>query len=149
MSIDVQAATLIRRPRGDVTSFAMNADNDPNWIGGITEARTLTDPPMAVGTTVERVAKFLGKRIEYVNEVVEYDPMALLVMRSIKGPFPMTVSYEFEESADSTLARIRVQGEASGFYKIAGPVLALTVKRSITRDLKTLKDLLESKSEMS
>ncbi|MFQ6019364.1 MAG: SRPBCC family protein [Dehalococcoidia bacterium] len=147
MSIDVRAENLINRSRADVASFAMNADNDPIWIGGIMEAKMLTDPPLAKGTKVERIATFLGKRIEYVNEVVEYDPKALLVMRSIKGPFPMTISYEFEEAAGGTLARIRVQGEASGFYKLATPVLSRAVKRSITNDLQALKDLLESEAD--
>lgn len=86
----------------------------------------------------------MGKRIEYVLEVVDYDPNARLAMRSIKGPFPMKVDYEFEESGEGTLARIRVRGEAGGFYKLAGPMLSRGVKRNITNDLKALKKLLES-----
>ena len=147
MAVDVQAEVLIKRPRNDVASYAMDPNNDPVWISGIVEARALTKPPLSRGTRVERVAKFLGKRIEYVLEVVEYDPESLLVMKSIKGPFPMDVSYRFEEAADGTLARIQVQGEASGFYKIAGPVMSRAVKRSITNDLKSLKKLLESKDD--
>ena len=149
MAVDVKAEILIGRPRGDVASFAMNANNDPIWIGGITEANILTDPPMAKGAKVARIASFMGKRIEYVNEVVEYDPEALLVMRSIKGPFPMIVSYQFEEAAGGTLARIRVQGEASGFFRLASPLLSRAVKRSITNDLKALKKLLESETDKS
>ncbi len=95
------------------------------------------------------IASFLGRRIEYVLEVVEYDPKALLAMRSVKGPFPMEVTYEFEEVADGTQARIRVQGETSGFYKLAGPLMSRKVKRNITNDLETLKDLLESGAEKS
>ncbi len=142
--MEVTAETVINRPRADVASFAMNPDNDPRWIGGISHARSLTDPPLARGTRVERVAKFLGKRIEYVNEVVEYDPLGMLVMRSVSGPFPMTIRYQFEEGPGGTLARIQVQGEAGGFFKVAGPVLALMVKRNVTKDLRTLKQLLES-----
>ncbi len=147
MSIDVNAETLIDRPKEEVASFAMNAENDPIWIDGISEARMLTDPPMAEGTQVERVARFLGRRIRYVNEVVEYDPEALLVMRSIKGPFPMTITYQFDEAESATLARIRVQGDAVGFYRLAAPVLSRAVKRSITNDLKSLKHLLESEPQ--
>ncbi len=149
MSIDVNAETLIDRPKEDVARFAMNAENDPIWIGGISEANVLTDPPMAKGTQVERLARFLGRRILYVNEVVEYDPGALLIMRSIKGPFPMTITYQFEEEGASTLARIRVQGDASGFYRLAAPVLSRAVKRSTTNDLKSLKGVLESERQSS
>ena len=144
MSIDVTAEVVINRPKKEVASYVTNPDNDPVWIGGISQAKMLTEPPLAEGARVERVASFLGRRIEYVLEVVEYDPKVLLAMRSVKGPFPMDVSYDFEEAGGGTLVRIRIQGEASGFYKLAGPLMSRSVKRNITNDLKTLKSLLES-----
>ena len=104
----------------------------------------LTDPPMGEGTQVSRVASFLGKRIDYILEVIGYEPTSRLTMRSIKSPFPMNVTYEFEEAPGGTLARIRIEGEASGYYKLAGPLMSRAVKRNITNDLKTLKALMES-----
>ena len=145
--MNVQVETVIHRSRSDVAGFAMDAGNDPVWIGGITQSRTLTEQPMGKGTQVERVAKFLGRRIEYVNEVVEYNPESELLMRSIKGPFPMTVRYQFEDADEGTLARIQVSGNAGGFYKLAGPVLAQAVRRSVRGDLRRLKRLLESEIE--
>ena len=147
MAMDVKAGVFINRSRHDVASYAMNPENDPVWITGIVEARMLTEPPLAEGTQVQRLATFLGKRIEYVLEVAEYDPQALLAMRSVKGPFPMKVAYKFEEEGGGTLARIRIQGEATGFYKLAGPVMSRAVKRNITNDLSMLKDLLESRAD--
>ena len=61
--------------------------------------------------------------------------------------FPMKVWYEFEEASNGTVARIRIQGEASGFYKLAGPMMSRAVKRNITNDLETLKDLLEAEAD--
>ena len=147
MAGDVTVEIVIDRPRDDVTAYAMNPDNDPVWISGIQQARMLTEPPFAIGTTVERLAAFLGKRIEYVLEVVEYDRQSLLVMRSIKGPFPMRVTYEFEEADGGTLTRIRIQGEASGFYRLAAPLISRSVKRNVTNDLRALKKLLESETD--
>ena len=144
MAIDVTAEVQIERPREQVAAYAMDPSKDPIWITGITEARMLTEPPVGVGTTVERVASFLGRRIEYVLEVADHDPTALMDMRSIKGPFPMEVTYEFEDAPGGTLARIRIRGETRGFYKLAGPLMSRAVKRNITNDLETLKDLLES-----
>lgn len=148
VSIDVKTEVVIDRPKKEVASFAMNPDNDPVWIGGIIEARSLTAPPIGKGAQVQRVATFLGKRIEYVNEVTEFDPAGLLVMRSVKGPFPMTIRYEFNDAPQGTVARIEIQGESGGFYRLAGPVLSRTIKRSVTNDLETLKDLLESGADM-
>ncbi len=143
MSIEVTAAIKIGRARGEVAVYATDASNDPLWIGGVVESGVLSDGPVRQGTRVARVAKFLGRRIEYVNEVIEYDPGVRLVMKSVSGPFPMTISYEFEEAEGGTLTRIHVRGEAEGFFKLAAPVLARFVGRSINRDLETLKRLLE------
>ena len=76
MAVDVKAEVVIKRSRDEVATFAMKPDNDPVWISGITEARMLTEPPVGQGTQVERIAYFMGKRIEYVLEVVDYDPNA-------------------------------------------------------------------------
>ena len=141
--MDVTAEIKIGRERGEVATYATDISNDPLWIGGVVEATVLTDGPVRQGTRAARVAKFLGRRIEYVNEVIEYDPGVRLVMKSVTGPFPMTVSYEFEEAEGGTLARIHVRGEAEGFFKLAAPVLGRFVRKSIMRDLETLKALLE------
>jgi hypothetical protein len=56
----------------------------------------------------------------------------------------MEVTYEFQEAAEGTLVRIRFQGDASGFYKLAGPLMSRAAKRNITNDLAALKLLPES-----
>ena len=143
MAIDVVAETLIECGRADVAAFAMDVAREPEWIGGVIEARQLGDGPPGKGTRVARTAKFLGRRIEYVNEIIEYEEGARLRMKSVAGPFPMEICYEFEDAEDGTLARIRVEGEASGFFRLASPLLAPMVRRSVHRDLRTLKGLLE------
>ena len=148
MAIDVKAQLLINKPKDEVAAYATNPHNDPLWVSGIVESKMLTEPPLAQGSQVERVASFLGKRIQYILEVVDWEPGSRMGMHSIKGPFPMDVTYEFEEAPSQmvelgTLARIRVQGEASGFFKLASPLLAQMVKKSIGKDLKNLKQILE------
>ena len=85
------------------------------------QSKTLTDPPSDEGFRVERVASFLGKRIDYQNEVVEYLPDCRLRLRSSKGQIPMVVTYEFEDADKGTLTRGRVEGEDGGRCKLAGP----------------------------
>src|SRR5690349_19244672 len=109
--------------------------NDPTWIGALSNVRFVGDGPFGVGSRVARIASFLGKRIEYVNEVVELETARRLAMRSVAGPFPMTVVYELEDAGGATLVRIRAQGDASGFYRVAAPLLSRAVRRGITGDL--------------
>jgi uncharacterized membrane protein len=145
MGTRVDESLVIARPRADVAGYMFDWRNDPEWIGGISEARLVTDGDFGVGSRVERVASFMGRRIEYVLEVEDYDPSARVAMRSVKGPFPMTVAYDLEDAGAATRARIRVGGDASGFYRIAAPLLNRAAARSIAGDLKRLKTLLESR----
>jgi uncharacterized membrane protein len=144
MSIDVTMQTTIARPREDVARFAMDPGNDTAWIGGISEARTVTDGPLRQGSRVARVASFLGKRIEYVNEIDELAPGERLAMHSVAGPFPMRITYEFAEAdGNGSIARVRVEGDASGFYSVATPILRRKLRSSVQADLARLKHLLE------
>ena len=134
--------------RDRIATYAMDPANDPVWIGGIREANWVTEPPLRVGTRVERIASFLGRRIEYVLEVAELGPGARLRMVSVKSPFPMTVTYEFQDAgASATLAKIRVEGEPGGFYGLASPLMARAVRRSISGDLRRLAAQMEALPE--
>jgi uncharacterized protein YndB with AHSA1/START domain len=144
-AVDVTVETTIDLPREEVAAYATDPANDTSWILALTSACSLTDGPVGTGTRVERIASFLGRRIEYVNEVTELEPGTRLAMRSVKAPFPMEVVYEFEDAEGGTLMRIHNRGEAGGFYKLAGPVLSAAVRRGVARDLAELKRLLEAR----
>ena len=146
MGIDIRTEIVILRPREAVASYAMDYANDPVWIDGILEANLVTDPPFGKGSQVQRVATFMGRRMEYTPEVVEHVPGKLLVMRT-DSPFDMTISYEFEDVDGGTLASVRIQGEGTGFYKLAGPLLSKTVQGRVAKDLSRLKELLEESGE--
>ena len=147
MDIDVSAEIVIDRARDDVATYVEDPENEPVWIGGIVESKPLTNPPVGVGTRVQRVATFMGRRMRYTPEVVEYDAGALLVM-STDSPFPMRISYQFEDApGGGTVARIRIQGGGAWYYKLAGPLLGPAVRRNITKDLRRLKALLESEGD--
>jgi uncharacterized protein YndB with AHSA1/START domain len=132
MSIDVTAEVRIDRDPQAVWDFMTDPLHEPEWIGGLKAARLQGDPPMRVGSRVERVASFLGRRIEYVNEVTELDPPHTLDMRSVKAPFPMHITYTLE---GNTTVRNHVRGGGS---RLMGPF----VRRNIQRDLNRLRELL-------
>jgi len=147
VNLDITAEATIARPRHDVAAYVTDNRNDPIWIGGISRSELEGEPPIRVGSRVRRVASFLGKSIEYVNEVERLERGVLLDMRSVKGPFPMQVTYTFADADDgATLAKIRVQGDPGKLYTLAGPVMRRQVHRSISRDLRTLKSIMESQA---
>jgi uncharacterized membrane protein len=147
VAIDTRAVIAVARPREQVAGYLRDPDNDPHWIGGLRSARLVTEPPVGVGSRVERVATFLGRRIEYVNEITELTGTRL-AMRSVRSPFPMRVTYGFDDAGDATTeVSVRVEGDASHLYRLADPIMSILVRRSVQRDLRTLKHLLEGTSD--
>jgi uncharacterized membrane protein len=143
MPVDVTATATIDRPHQEVVAYLRDPANDTSWIGGLRSARLLTPGPVAVGSQVERVASFLGRRVDYVNEITELTGERL-AMRSVRAPFPMRVTYGHRAATDDvTEVSVRVEGDAGRFYALLAPVLGVAVRRSITRDLRNLKRVLE------
>ena len=144
MSIDVVAEVHVRHPRARVAAYMSDPANDSEWIGGLREARLLGDGPLREGSRVARVASFLGRRVEYVNEITTLEPGSVLEMRSVKAPFPMHITYTFEERDGGTLVRNHVRG-GGGLLSLGSPVFAPVVKRSVQKDLERLRDVLEAR----
>jgi carbon monoxide dehydrogenase subunit G len=137
MSVDVTVTAAIPRPPDVVIAFVTDPANDPRWIGGIQSARKLGGEPVGVGTRVERVARFLGRRIEYVNEITQLAPNRL-AMQSVKAPFPMQVAYDVRDRGSGTEMSIHVAGGPGGLAGLASPLLGLMVRRNLRRDLEGL-----------
>lgn len=140
--MDVRAQRVIPVKPSDVAAYAMDWRHDHEWTQGITQAELTTETAggggFGVGAEVTRTAYFLRKRIHYVLRVEEHEPPHLLDMKSVRGPFPMHVTYRFDDHPDGTLAQIRVRGDAGGFYRIAGPLLAPMVRANLRKDLHDL-----------
>jgi uncharacterized membrane protein len=144
MSIDVLAEVHVRRPREQVAAYMSDPANDPEWIGGLREARLLGDGPLREGSQVARVASFLGRRVEYVNEVTRLEPGSVLEMRSVKAPFPMHITYTFDDRDGGTVVRNHVQG-GGGLFSPGSPLFAPLVRRNVQKDLERLREVLEAR----
>jgi uncharacterized membrane protein len=142
VSIDVVAEVRVARPREEVAAYMVDPANDPEWIGGLREARLLDEPPLREGSRVERVASFMGRRIEYVNQISRLEAGRLLEMRSLKAPFRMEITYTFADAPEGTLVRNHVRGGGS-LFSLGSPLLAPMVKRNVQKDLNRVRDRLE------
>lgn len=136
---------IINRPRPEVAEYAGSPGNAPQWYANIRSVEWRTEPPMRVGSRLDFVATFLGRRLAYTYEVVDWVPGERLVMRTSDGPFPMETTYTWEPTADgNTRMTLRNTGSPSGFARFTGPVVERAMRRATTKDLARLKAVLES-----
>jgi hypothetical protein len=144
VSVDVLTEIEIARPRAEVAAFAADPDNATHWYENIESVQWKTPPPLAVGSQLAFVARFLGRRLEYTYEVREHVPGERFAMATQEGPFPMETIYEWRDAPGGTLMTLRNRGEPSGFAGVAAPLMARAMRRANRKDLRALKALLES-----
>jgi uncharacterized protein YndB with AHSA1/START domain len=145
--VDVRTEVEIDRPRAEVAAYASDPGNATAWYENIESVDRQTAPPLAVGSRVVFVARFLGRRLSYTYEIRELVPGERLVMSTADGPFPMETTYTWAETpAGGTRMTLRNRGEPSGFAKVGVPVLAGAMRRANRKDLERLKAILEGSS---
>ena len=124
--------------------YASDPDNATAWYDNIESVEWRTEPPVAVGSRIAFVARFLGRRLAYTYEVRELVPGERLVMSSADGLFPMETTYTWADNGSGgTSMTLRNRGEPSGFSRMAGPVMARAMRRANRKDLERLKRILE------
>jgi uncharacterized membrane protein len=145
VAVDVRTEVEIARPRTEVSAFAADPDNATTWYENIKSVEWRTSPPLDVGSQIEFVATFLGRRLAYTYEVVEHSPGERFVMRTADGPFPMETTYAWRDApGGGTRMTLRNAGQPAGFGKIAAPVMARAMRHANTKDLRRLKTILEA-----
>ena len=145
MPVDVQTEIEIERPRDEVAAYASDPGNATAWYANIESVEWKTDPPVAVGSRIAFVARFLGRRLDYTYEIRDLVQGERLVMSTADGPFPMETTYTWAETAPGrTTMTLRNRGEPSGFAGVAAPMMARAIRRANRRDLERLKAILEA-----
>jgi uncharacterized membrane protein len=145
MRVDVANSVVINQPAADVARYAADPDNAPLWYENIKSVVWKTPRPVQVGSQIDFVAHFLGRRLAYTYEVVEFVPGKRLTMRTPGAPFPMETTYTWENENGATRVTLRNRGTPTGFSAWLAPLMSLMVGRANRRDLALLKRRLEGR----
>ena len=139
MNVDISAEAVIHRPPDDVAAYAADPTNAPEWYVNIKSVEWKTPPPLRVGSKVAFVAHFLGRRIDYTYEIVEFLHGRRLVMRTAEGPFPMETTYTWESAgSDATRMTPPEPRNTSRILRLFAPFVAAAVRRANRKDLAAL-----------
>jgi uncharacterized protein YndB with AHSA1/START domain len=144
---EIKSSVVISLPVEEVFEFVTNPENDPQWQSAILESKRTSVGPLGVGTTEEGVGKVIGRRIEWTGKVTEYEPNRKVKYEITGGPLSaeQTVTFEpVEGGTKFTVALDPIGEDASGFFRLAEPIVRRMLQRDIETDVANLKDILEA-----
>lgn len=144
--VDVQTEINISKSIEEVASYAANPENAPEWYVNIKSAEWQSPKPLAQGSLIAFKAKFMGRELAYVYEIIELVPNQRLVMRTADGPFLMETTYTWTKINEvETRMTLQNRGNPTGFSRLIAPFMAMMMRRANRKDLLKIKDVLESK----
>lgn len=138
----------IAAPVSDVFTFISNVENLPKFQSDVVKSRPLSNEPMRAGMKFEEVVNILGKKVQTVCEVTNYQPTRQFGFRSISSP---KIAYggtvDLEPNGRGTRVTIHAHVELKGWMRIVEPLFKAELKNGVKKELKTLKALLEQRSD--
>lgn len=143
MHVDVVNSVVVDRPIDDVAEYAADPDHAPLWYENIQSVEWRTPRPLRVGSRIDFVARFLGRRLAYTYEIVELVPGRRLTMRTPGPPFLMETTYTWETEGAATRMTLRNRGTPTGFSAWLAPLMSFMIGRANRKDLSLLKRRLE------
>jgi len=139
------ASILINRPVEQVFAFLANPENIPQWQSGATESTLISPGALGVGTRFSEVIRIMGRSINVICEITEYEVSRKMGFRSISdAPIQFAGSFTFESQNGSTRLNFAGISSLKGVWRLVEPLMAGEAKRELEGELKTIKGVLEA-----
>jgi hypothetical protein len=147
--VDVLTEININCPIAQVSEYAANPDHAPEWYVNIQSAEWKTPKPLRIGSLIAFKANFLGRKLAYIYEIVEFIPEKKLMMKTANGPFPMETTYTWKAIGENqTRMTLRNKGMPTGFSKFFSPFMSFMMKSANMKDLRKIKGILEAMKQV-
>ena len=134
---------VIQRPLEIVFAMVSNYQNSALWVSGALEHQQITPGPIGVGTVIRTRGHFMGQQIETTRTISLYEPPVRYGFSSAYQQVPFTNTFVFEPVPNGTRLTATVEGEPTGLYKAAMPLILNLIRQQLEGDLRRLKKLLE------
>lgn len=145
----IDVSETVNRPTDEVYAYLADPRNELQWQSSARDREVEGGGPIAEGSRIKATEQFLGRKLEFIYEVVEHDPDRILAMRTVSGPFDAELRYTIQSADEGTLIELHAEGAeglGGAFGKLAEPVVTRIFKRETQHDLGKLKEILESES---
>ena len=144
MPMTMSASAQINRPAEAVFDYISNMALNTTWQAGMRECRVTSEPPLAVGSTYEQVASFMGREVKSSFVVTAFEPGRSITIETVESTFPIKVTRTVEPLGDERArASATIEGGPGGIMGLLAPLMKRMAQRRVRGDYRRLKSLLE------
>lgn len=140
MSQAFATETTIKRPIADVWGALTDWERAPEWMEAVESLHA--DGPTEVGTTLTFVSR--GKT--HTSEITAVEPGRSFTLTSTQGGVVARYHYRVDPAGDpeSARARLAVEVDAHGGWKLIGPLVRRAVRRTDAGQMEDLRAHVEA-----
>ena len=142
--IKFEKSIIIHRPVEEIWKFLSNVENMPKWDRGVLEAKQTSEGPPGIGSTLQTVRQFLGRRQIGNARVAEYVPNRMLALQISVGPITAQTRYTFEPVEGGTQLAQTTDIELRGWWKLITPILSPLLEKDGRDEFANTKRMMES-----
>jgi uncharacterized membrane protein len=142
----IEESIEIGRPCEEVFTYATDAENFTLDQSNLVEYDQETAGERDKGARDRGLARVAGKKIDFTQEIVEWEPPRRAVMRSLEAPMSWELEMRFEVLGPSRTRMTMHQevGELGGFFGRLGDAMVTKMyARDVRSNLENLKLLME------
>src|SRR5687767_11035063 len=107
----------IARPAREVFSLVTDTERLGEWQKGTVECRRTGSGALSVGERLHEVHAAMGRKLESVFEVTEYDRDRAFALKAVDGPVLLDGRWEFAGVDGGTRVRFVGEGPVAGWMK--------------------------------
>ena len=141
--IKVEKTVIIKKPVEEVFAYVQNNENATKWQGGVVSVAMEEGPDNVVGSRYLEVRKFMGQEMKTSMEITTFTKNVKWGAKVVKGPVPYEVTMTYESVPEGTKITTHVEGEPTGFFKLAEGMVAGNLGKTLEEDQNRLKAILE------
>ncbi len=143
--LTVEESIIIDRPCAEVFDFFTDPENVVLYSSNLVDYKVVSGENTEIGRRAEFAVKVVGVRLDYTDELTEFEQGKHYKLASASGKIPYSIDMTFEDLGEQTKIVWHQESESLGsVFKFADPVVMKMYARDVRSNLDKAKTLLEA-----
>jgi uncharacterized membrane protein len=143
--VNIKAEIFIEKPILEVFEYISDPNNAIDWLKNTISIQWKTPKPVQLNSKIAVKTNYFGKEMFYMYEVVFIEEGKKIMMKTKEGFLPMMTTYHcIDVDENTTLVKIDVKGNPTGFLKYFSLIINMVMKNSYKKSLLKLKKIVEN-----